>query len=245
MAIFQRFFLPFLSGMCALMANAALPYEPIAAFQLGPTGAGRAKLIRHTDGYFYGVSAGGGANGAGTIFKLSPSGDLSTWVNFDGLNGGTKSELVSDGQGAFWGTTFAGGNYQRGSIYKVDIATGKVTTVIDFPTADSPIRGRYVRAGLVYDHAGFFWGTTQQGGAMDVGTLFKVEASTGLLTTVAEFSYGSGPLRGVNPAATLVSDANGVLWGAAAQGGEEGRGTIFKVDPATGTVATVAHFSGT
>ena len=41
---------------------------------------------------------------------------------------------------------------------------------------------------LVLGPDGYFWGTTQNGGASDAGTVFKVDATTGALTTVLEFT---------------------------------------------------------
>ena len=49
------------------MVAAAVPtYEPIAAFESGPVEPERVRLYLHSDGFFYGVSRGGGAVRMGT-----------------------------------------------------------------------------------------------------------------------------------------------------------------------------------
>jgi uncharacterized repeat protein (TIGR03803 family) len=48
-----------------------------------------AGLVQATDGNFYGVNSGGGSNGVGTIFKISPKGSYSVLYNFDGTTGST------------------------------------------------------------------------------------------------------------------------------------------------------------
>src|SRR5579862_3344428 len=45
-------------------------------------------LIRGRDGAFYGVTEEGGAAGTGTVFKITPSGALTTLYTFSALIGG-------------------------------------------------------------------------------------------------------------------------------------------------------------
>ena len=61
--------------------------------------------------------------------------------------------------------------------------------------------------GLVSDGAGNFWGTTWRGGLNENGTVFKINASTGVLTTVVEFTVDGAANKGAGPTAGLVSDA--------------------------------------
>jgi uncharacterized repeat protein (TIGR03803 family) len=57
-------------------------------------------LVQGTDGNLYGTSLQGGANNAGTVFKLTTSGTLTTIHSFDGADGGYPGAglvLASDG----------------------------------------------------------------------------------------------------------------------------------------------------
>src|SRR5690606_13922042 len=69
------------------------------------------ELILADDGNFYGTTAAGGSNellGAGTIFRLTPDGQLTTLFEFQfgSTNGATPpAGLVQGSDGAFYGTT--------------------------------------------------------------------------------------------------------------------------------------------
>ena len=84
----------------------------------------QAGLVQGSDGYFYGTTAYGGSNfvpfpgahGAGTVFKISTNGVLTSLYLFTGRNDGASPEagLVQGSDGDFYGTTFEGGtNRQR------------------------------------------------------------------------------------------------------------------------------------
>jgi uncharacterized repeat protein (TIGR03803 family) len=110
-------------------------------------------------------------------------------------------------------------------------------------------------AGLVQDAAGNFYGTTQQGGITGglcansglngCGTVFKLDSS-GNETVLYRFT---GAADGEFPAAGLVQDAAGNLYGTTQNGGVTssacgiGCGTVFKLDPAAG-ILTVLHSPG-
>ena len=70
-----------------------------------------AGLVQATDGNFYGTTNDGGANdGYGTIFKITPSGTLTTLHSFDRTDGeDPEAGLVQDTDGNFYGTAYAGG----------------------------------------------------------------------------------------------------------------------------------------
>ncbi len=238
-------FLPLLAIFFSpVLAIAAPTYEPVAAFEVGPTEPERAKLLRHSDGSFYGVSRGGGANGAGALFRVTSDGAISTLAHFPTFGGLHKGALASDGRGFLWGTSFSGGPQGRGMIYKYELATHAISTVIEFTASEATIKGRYPFAGLVADGGGYLWGTTHQGGAADVGTVFKLDPTSGTLSNVAEFTGFQGSVPGAYPMGVMVSDGAGYLWGTTSQGGENFAGTIFKINVSTGVLTTEAIFDG-
>jgi uncharacterized repeat protein (TIGR03803 family) len=82
-------------------------------------------LIQGSDGNFYGTTTVGGAYGLGTLFKITPSGVLTTLYSFQGnLTGLTPSNgiypgsLVVGSDGTFYGTTSGGGAIGAGTIFK-------------------------------------------------------------------------------------------------------------------------------
>ncbi len=155
----------------------------------------------------------------------------------------TRGALVAGPDGYYWGTTETGG-YGHGTIYKVKPDGTDWRTVISFTQDGAKNRGRNPVGGLTSDGAGNFWGTTIEGGVLNEGTVFKVNATTGELTTIVEFSW-DGPInRGAFPAGTLMKDEAGIVWGTTNGGGIGGSGTVFKIDPATGIFTTVIDFTG-
>ncbi|MES2923614.1 MAG: choice-of-anchor tandem repeat GloVer-containing protein [Verrucomicrobiota bacterium] len=208
-----------------------------------------AGLARDGAGFFWGTTSLGGANDFGTVFKINQStGVLTTLVEFTGTGGINRgrepnSALVSDGAGFFWSITYVGGANDHGTVFKVKASTGALTTVIDFTGTSGPNKGSEPSAELVRDGTGFFWGTTVIGGTNDIGTVFKVKASTGALTTQVEFTGTSGINQGSFPEAGLTSDGAGFFWGTTEQGSASNLGTVFKVNVASGALTTMVGFT--
>ena len=73
-----------------------------------------AELVQGSDGNFYGTTLSGGENNDGTVFKITPSGTLTTLYSFAGSDGDQAyAGLVQGSDGNFYGTTYAGGaNYE-------------------------------------------------------------------------------------------------------------------------------------
>ena len=105
---------------------------PIATFDdtNGDTPVGA--LVAGTNGHYYGMTAGGGLYGDGTIFEVTTTGTLSTLVNFKGPDGAVPSgSLLLASDGDFYGTTNVGGTRGGGTIFRMT-QTGKLTTLLNF-----------------------------------------------------------------------------------------------------------------
>src|SRR5262249_22587049 len=111
---------------------------------LAPQGPFPSGLIQGTDGNFYGTTLEGGAlgtSGQGTVFKMTPSGVLTTLYTFcaqgypclDGV--GTGQVLVQGTDGNFYGTTFQGGTSNTGTAFKIT-PEGVLTTLHSFSGTD-------------------------------------------------------------------------------------------------------------
>jgi uncharacterized repeat protein (TIGR03803 family) len=217
------------------------------------TGANRggypyAALVSDGAGNFWGTTWSGGAAGAGTVFEVNAgTGAVTTVADFDSFPAGSPlAGLLNDGAGYLWGTASAGGTYGRGAVFKMNINTGTVTDVVSFANSTTAAkRGNLPYAGLTSDGAGNFWGTAYAGGASTAGTLFEINASTGVIMTLVDFANSTaGANRGGFPVGTLVSDGAGNLWGSTATGGMYSEGTIYKVNTSTGVITTVVDFAG-
>jgi len=210
--------------------------EPVAGF------------VQGADGNLYGTTEIGGANNTGTIFKITPSGTLTTLYGFGtcfpcvyGAN--PTAGLVQASNGDFYGTTSQGGtNGDDGTIFKIT-AGGTLTTLYNFCSQTGCIDGENPVAGLVQAATnGDFFGTTQTGGAGHNGTVFKITPS-GTLTTLYSFCFQGEQTctDGYFPVAGLVQATNGDFYGTNDSGGVGRGGTIFKIT-ANGPLTTLYSF---
>ncbi len=150
-------------------------------------------LLQGKDGNLYGTTEYAGADGGGTVFKLTPAGGLTTLASFYGTNGVFPAAgLVLGNDGNFYGTT--SGRYQsiqggfEATVFKITPG-GALTTLAYFdPTNDSADT-----PGLILGSDGNLYGTTSTGpGGQGGGTAFKM-TPTGDLTILARFTNGSYP----------------------------------------------------
>jgi uncharacterized repeat protein (TIGR03803 family) len=234
-----------LSLLCAATAIAlpAQTFITLRSFDKTDGANPYAGLVQATDGNLYGTTYAGGANYAGTVFKITPSGTLTTLYSFcsrinctDGYQ--PTAALVQADNGNFYGTTYYGGANRRGTVFKITLG-GTLTTLHSFDGTD----GANPYAGLVQATDGNFYGTTYEGGANAFGIVFKITPS-GTLTTLYSFCSQSDCTDGLNPYAGLVQAANGNLYGTTASGGASHDKTVFEITP-SGTLTTLHSFDGT
>jgi uncharacterized repeat protein (TIGR03803 family) len=209
-----------------------------------------AGLVQASDGNLYGTTSVGGIGqscpvqgGCGTIFKITPSGKLTTLYSFcaqancaDGSN--PVSTVVQATDGDFYGTTVAGGNSQClangcGTVFKISRA-GKFTTLYEFCSQTNCADGANPYAGLIQGSDSNLYGASQFGGINGGGTVFKI-TSKGTLTTLYSFCAQTNCTDGAYPQGTLAQATDGVLYGTTYNGGDNGTacqygcGTLFKV----------------
>ncbi|MCX6874522.1 MAG: hypothetical protein NTW21_12065 [Verrucomicrobia bacterium] len=198
-------------------------------------------LILGRDGDLYGTTSVGGSSIAGTIFKMTPDGVLTTMAEFTGgTDGGMPvAGLVQASDGNFYGTTNALGPNGCGTLFRMTPAGG-LTTLLAFTGTTGPNKGNGSNSALIQGSDGLFYGTTYKGGVNDLGTIFKVTPA-GVLTTLVEFTGVTGPARGALPAASLVLATDGQFYGTTHDGGTANQGTVFKMSPA-GVLTTLYEF---
>ncbi|HUR45443.1 MAG TPA: choice-of-anchor tandem repeat GloVer-containing protein, partial [Candidatus Saccharimonadales bacterium] len=94
-------------------------------FNFGEGAIPTAGLTLSSDGNFYGTTDSGGANGLGTVFRISPGGAYETLVSFDGFNDGSHpaSALVEGPDGSLYGTTTSGGPGNQGTIFQLRVTS--------------------------------------------------------------------------------------------------------------------------
>jgi len=166
-----------------------------------------AALVQATDGNFYGTTAYGGTSrgcdggdSCGTIFKVTPSGALTTLYSFcsktnctDGIT--PYAGLVQDTNGSFYGTTNQGGANFDGTVYSLSIGLGPfVQTQPTLGPVGRPVK--ILGTNLTGATSVTFNGTA---------ATFTV-ASPSLITTTVPAGATTGTVQVVTPGGTLSSN---------------------------------------
>jgi uncharacterized repeat protein (TIGR03803 family) len=214
-----------------------------------------AGVVQGSDGNFYGTTYYGGAStacsgGCGTVFKMTPSGTVTTLHSFDYKDGAYPpvAALLQVADGSFYGTTLNGGTggctNACGTIYRIT-PTGPFTLIhrfLGYPDGSAPY------SGLIQATDGNFYGTTSFGGVYNWGAVFKLTPK-GTLTNLYSFcALGDGCPDGSTPSAAVIQATNGNLYGTTSSGSNgtcfHGCGTIFQITLG-GTLTTLHSFDST
>ena len=220
-----------------------------------------ASLAIDGKGNLYGTTKYGGPNEitysgntttAGTAFEVSPA-TGGGWTEKVIYNFGASSSdgalpitnMILDSKGNLYGTTLAGGSFGLGTVFELSDSGGTWTEKILYSFGASLSDGKSPEGGLVFDSKGNLYGTTNIGGASDstfgggYGTVFELSPGSGGGAWTEQIIYNFSYLSqndGYFPAAGLVFDASGNLYGTTADGGSaqdlQGGGTVFELSPA-------------
>lgn len=204
-------------------------------------------VILDAQGNIYGGTREGGANcsSCGVVYELSP-GKHGKWketilYSFHGnqdSEGGPLGALTLDGKGNLYGGTAGnsscGTDYYYGIVFELHHTnTGwKERDLHDFcgTDGDGPDYGQ-----LVFDSAGNLYGTSGFGGSGGLGVVFELSPAAHhqwTFTTIHSFTSDEGGVADGG----LTIDASGNLYGAAADGGAQGNGSIYRFAPQGGGV---------
>jgi len=201
----------------------------------GPIGS----LVQATNGALYGFTFAYG----GTVYRITPSGTLTSLHTFGGGSDGLTpvGAMVQAVDGYLYGTTkYGGGSAFGGTIFKLT-PSGTLSILYTFCAHTGCTDGMWPLAGLVQATDAALYGTTSAGGAYNSGTVFKITTS-GKLTTLYSFCAQSGCPDGKAPAGGLIQAANGDLYGTTSAGGAfDNAGTVFKITT-SGTLTTLYSF---
>jgi uncharacterized repeat protein (TIGR03803 family) len=210
----------------------------------------QAPVLLDSSGALYGTVNFNAGWGNGAAFELTPPASGSTtWTNnvlhsFDGPDGVyPSSALVADETGALYGTTKIGGSHGWGEVIKLTppVAGSTSWTETVLYSFTNGRDGGTVINPLLRSASGALYGTAVTGGnpncahGAGCGVVFKLTPpKKGLAAwterTLHAFSGGNdGAMCTGQPAAGLVADPNGALYGTAFSGGHHGAGVVFRI----------------
>jgi len=168
-------------------AEATCPdgWEPIAG------------VIQATDGNFYGTTSGGGANGHGTIFEITPEGVLTALHSFSGTPDGWPpyGRLLQATNATFYGTTFVGGSSSDGTVFSLSMNLSPFVSLLGGPAKVGQTLG-ILGQGLTGTSSVSMNGTS---------ATFTFLSDTYLTATVPA-GVTTGPVIVTTPSGTLISN---------------------------------------
>lgn len=157
----------------------------------------------------------------------------------DGASPYDTGLLLRDPSGNFYGTTYQGGSCGAGTVFELS-RSGSETVLHNFCLEGD---GGYPFGSVILDSSGNVYGTTEVGGKLNGGTVFKLKRNSKgdwIETLLHSFSGG---LDGKGPFDGVISDAAGNLYGTASEGGAGAPfgGVVFEIS-ATGTYTVLYNF---
>ncbi len=209
-------------------------------------------LAQLGDGSFYGTTTIGGTNNEGTVFKYVPGSGLTTLYSFcaqanctDGYLPAIGLMLASDGN--LYGTTAWGGIYDPtcgdngcGTLFRIGPGGG-FKTIYTFCSQANCTDGSVPSGLLLEPKPGEFYGTTDVGGTINAGSIFKI-SMTGRLDSLYSFC-STGCANGAVPYAGFIKGRDGKLYGTTETAGDGKQGTVYSMT-LQGEVTLLFDFNG-
>jgi len=187
-------------------------------------------LVFDKAGNIYGAANGYAESPPGLVYELTQSGGTWTKTDLYAFAGGADGEfpesgLIFDLAGNLYGTTFSGGTNNVGTIYQLTHSGSGWTenTLHEFGGDGNPT------ATLISDSSGNLYGAASNGGTGGGGTVFEMTPSGGNWGYNVLNNFTGGYEAG--PAAKLIMDANGNLYGTTYSDGKYKYGSVFELTP--------------
>jgi uncharacterized repeat protein (TIGR03803 family) len=193
-------------------------------------------LVEGRDGNFYGGTPAGGRNGAGVLYRMTTTGEVTIVHDFafnfssqfpvpPAPGARTFTNLVQGRDGMFYGITNANsvicfdgicdvGDY--GVVFRIT-ENGNYKVLYRFPPGSFDSTSGYSPNTLMLAGDGNFYGTTVFGGGGQnpAGTIFQI-TPTGKITFLHSFHYvprgGTGPRDGAFPSEPLLDGKDGYFY---------------------------------
>ncbi len=204
------------------------------------------RLIRNSEGGFYGLSRNSEGSSNSQIYSFHPDGSFKIIKRFNELL--REASLFSTNQLLFWK------NRQYSSQ---STSTYTIPFIVNVEARDDEelskgqylfdIRGRYPSSSLIKGNDSNYYGVTSHGGDkigtngidLGFGTIYSFNPNTQSLSTVHRFSEEEGK----NPSGDLIEVSPGVFFGVAVRGGANNLGVVFRYDLNSDDLKVIHSFS--
>jgi uncharacterized repeat protein (TIGR03803 family) len=194
--------------------------------------------LTNVGGTLYGTTIEGGGSNTGSIFMITTSGTYGQVYSFGNSGDGEYpvAGLTKVGS-TLYGTTESGGANNFGTVFKIKCRRGSCTESV-LHSFGSGSDGQDPLAGLT-NVGGTLYGTTNNGGASNDGTVFAITTS-GAESVLHSFAGGSD---GAFPAYAGLTKVGSTLYGTTRQGGASNEGTVFAITT-SGAESVIHSFAG-
>jgi uncharacterized repeat protein (TIGR03803 family) len=239
------------------LANSSGTYSEKVLYSFGSYGDGSQPyggLIIDGSGNIYGTTWGGGTGGYryGTVFELINSAGtysekvLYSFTNSGGDGANPYASLILDSSGNLYGTTSQGGSSNNsGTVFELVNTSGNYSEQVLYSFTNSGGDGSYPIAGLVMDSSGNLYGTAQNGGVGNWGTVFELVNSSGTYNEKVLYGFLPSNGDGQSPGfGTLIMDSSGNIFGTTSSGGAASNwGTVFELVNSSGAYSEKVLYS--
>jgi uncharacterized repeat protein (TIGR03803 family) len=201
----------------------------------GPEGV----LLADVHGNLFGTTTAGGPDNDGAVFEIEKTksgyaGTPTILASFTGPNGAVPlAGLIADAHGNLFGTTEDGGSPNKGTVFEIEKTrfgyANTPTILYSFCAQNNCTDGAYPKAALTFDSHGNLFGTTEEGGASNLGAVFEIAKTASGYANTATILASFDDTNGESPVARLLADPHGDLFGTTTIGGADNAGTVFEI----------------
>ena len=167
----------------------------------------------------YGVTRWGGSTNSGTLFKINTDGSGFAVLHSFGVGGQSPRGALHQVGNTLYGAASGGGDFNGGVIFSIQTDGTGYTKLHSFKAADdgSGPQGDLLQRGAK------LYGTAFDGGAANLGTLFRMNLDGTEFNVLHSFAGGSSD--GAYPSGLSLIDST--LYGTTSEGGSLGVGVLF------------------
>ncbi len=144
-----------------------------------------------------------------------------------------QGNLTADSAGNFYSTSDGGGAYGLGTVYELTHNSDGTWSEKILHSFGNGHDGSRLRSGVIFDSAGNLFGTTIEGGAQNLGTVFELTRKANG-TWSEKLLHSFNGTDGTNGWDKLIFDASGNMFSTTAIGGTYGQGTLYEMMPKAG-----------
>ncbi|HMQ69333.1 MAG TPA: hypothetical protein PKA90_09985 [Ignavibacteria bacterium] len=208
-------------------------YLPVHVFNGSDTdGAQPHSGIIVLNDVLYGLTAEGGIEKKGTLYRMNPDGsDFSVLYSFSkgtGHNPHGRLTIGSDDSTLF-GITRTGGTDKLGAIFSINLRDTSYKVLHNFSKGNQ--NGHTAQHGYLVRVDNYLYGMTYSGGKKDKGIIFGINEDGSDFKILHSFDDEIGNVNdGHSPYGSLCY-SNGFLYGTTRKGGAMDEGTVFRITP--------------